>query len=379
MKLALTILCENPLRRTGLTTLFHEFLSRSVNLFPDLKWVVFAGPEQDLGVESERIQWVRRFAANDDLKRRLWADHLRVGPLARGLGAQALLTVGFVPLRHSLPTVMHVNSMQHLSRNNQVGSLRQVYRVWMTRRGLRRAALVITNSKFAAGQILAACPAVRDRLVVSYEATQPQFVPEGTPGEAGRLKDQFGLAPGYLLWVSNFYLYKQADLLISGYAALPEAVRARMPLVMVGGEWQGVLAAVRRQVAQRGVAADVHFLGWVADEWLPPLYRHARAFCLPSREETFGRCVTEALASGTPCVLNDIPVMREVAGDAALIINFADPARVTQTLQRLFDDAGLRARLRQAGLAQAARFSFDRLTRERVEAVRSLLEQRGAG
>src|SRR5947209_12792037 len=41
MKLALSLLCENPLRKTGLTTAYHEFVSRSLKLYPELSWVVF--------------------------------------------------------------------------------------------------------------------------------------------------------------------------------------------------------------------------------------------------------------------------------------------------------------------------------------------------
>ena len=102
----MSALCEHPSRRTGLTTLFHEFIRRSLALFDDLEWIVFAGPGQDWAVPSPRVQVVRRYPANDRLMRRLLADHFLVPADARRRGADALLTVGFVPVANLwlLPT-----------------------------------------------------------------------------------------------------------------------------------------------------------------------------------------------------------------------------------------------------------------------------------
>jgi len=47
MKLALSLLCENPLRKTGLTSLFVEFVGRSLKQYSDLEWVVYVAPEHD--------------------------------------------------------------------------------------------------------------------------------------------------------------------------------------------------------------------------------------------------------------------------------------------------------------------------------------------
>src|SRR4051794_34838713 len=113
MKLALSILCENPLRKTGLTTTYHEFVSRSLKLFTDVSWVVFVGPNQDWRVNDPRVQVVRDFPANDQLNRRLAADHWDVPAVARDLGANVMISTGFVPIRKLLPTVMHVFSLQH--------------------------------------------------------------------------------------------------------------------------------------------------------------------------------------------------------------------------------------------------------------------------
>lgn len=376
MKIALSLLCENPRRKTGLTTTYHEFVARSLKLFPGLSWVVFVGPNQDWQVNDARVEVVRDFPANDRIVRRLLADHFQVSAVARARGADVLISTGFVPIRKSLTTVMHVFSLQHLDKSNRIGLAREFYRRFITHYSWPKADLVITNSKFALSQILSVFPDFGSRTVQAYEGLQhEQFHPARAAGETERLLSETGLKPGYFLWLSNFYAYKQPELMITAYAGLDPGTRSRHPLIMVGGEWGTTQAGCREQARALGVAEDVQFLGWVKDDMLAPLYRHALAHVMPSREETFGRTVIESMACGTPCVLNDIPIMREVTEGHALIVDFKDGPRATAALRQIANDEQVRGALRDAGLKRAAHFTFEKFTSERIVAIQRLLSR----
>jgi glycosyltransferase involved in cell wall biosynthesis len=377
LKLALTILAENPSRKTGLSTLFHEFVSRSLNLFPEVSWLIFAGPNQEWKVADPRIKLIRDFPANDHLNRRLFADHFQVPAVARNWGADALITVGFVPARKCLPTVMHVLSLQSLDKRNRLGLLREFYRNSMIKHNWPQADLVITNSQWTANQVLSLHPEFHDRMAISYEGLQHEiFHPDATANEPRWIRDKYGIDPGYFLWISNFYPYKQAELLIAGYARLDPETRRRHPLVMAGGNWLNGLEAAQARAKLLGVEQDVKFLGWIDDESLAPLYRQAAAFCLASREETFGRCVIEAMACGTPCVVNDIPIMHEVTNDEALIVDFDNADDVADALRKLAIGGPQSAQLRARGMARAREFTFEKLTTERITAIQQLVSIR---
>ncbi len=378
MKIALTILSENPLRKTGLTSFFHEFVSQGLRIFPDVSWLVFAGPHQEWNALDRRVEINRDFPANDRLGRRLLADHFQVSPAARARGADALVTVGFVPARKCLPTAMHILSLQALDKRNRIGLFREMYRRWMMKFSWPKADLVFVNSRWTASQVLSLYPTFQDHIVVSYEGLQHEmFNPLAAPDEPRQLQEKFGVAPGYFLWLSNFYPYKQAELLIAGYARLAPEMRRRHPLVMVGGDWLNGMNSARAQAKSLGVEPDVKFLGWIDDRWVAPLYRHAAAFCLASREETFGRCVIEAMACGTPCVVNDIPIMHEVTEEHALIVDFHEVTVVSDALRKLCTDSALVARLRDGGMARARQFTFEKLATERITAIRQLVLNRG--
>ena len=110
--------------------------------------------------------------------------------------------------------------------------------------------------------------------------------------------------------------------------------------------------------------ADLHFPGWLAQEDLPALYSRAAAFLYPSNLEAFPIPITEALACGTPIVTSDANGLREIAGDAALLVPPDDPEAIGDALARVVGDADLARELRARGLAQSQRYSWDRCVRE---------------
>jgi glycosyltransferase involved in cell wall biosynthesis len=358
--LALSLLCENPFRRTGLTTLFHEFVAQALKQYPEVRWVIFAGPQQPWDIEDERVEVVRKFPSNERRLARLWADHFRVGPAARARGASALLTVGFVPLRTAgLPVIMHLFSVHH---RRAGGGLGAGYRRWAVERGLREAALVIVNSAWTRSQL----GEVRPPVLVSHEGVQHERFRADGPGGAEVLPE---LPSEYVLWASNFYGYKRAPLALAAYARLSAETRMRFPLVLVGGDWAGGRAGAEQAARALGIERDVRFLGWVDDAVLPAVLRGARVHVLATSEETFGRSVAEAMACGCPCVVQDLPVLREVAADAAMYVEFTDSAAAGAALARVCEDDLWAERMREAGVRRAQEFSFEKLTRERMEAV----------
>jgi len=95
---------------------------------------------------------------------------------------------------------------------------------------------------------------------------------------------------------------------------------------------------------------------------------------LSTSEETFGRCVTEAMACGCPCVLQELPVLREVTDGAALFTDFSDVPAAGAVLESVCSDDALAARLQADGLRRAEAFSFEKLARERMAAILGALK-----
>jgi glycosyltransferase involved in cell wall biosynthesis len=78
----------------------------------------------------------------------------------------------------------------------------------------------------------------------------------------------------------------------------------------------------------------------------------------PSLVEGFGLPVLEAMVRGVPVACSDIPVLREVAGDAAAFFDPLDAGSIARVLQQLLGDEDARQRLSASGRAHAARFTW---------------------
>jgi glycosyltransferase involved in cell wall biosynthesis len=98
-------------------------------------------------------------------------------------------------------------------------------------------------------------------------------------------------------------------------------------------------------------------------------YAAADLLAFPSVKEGFGLAALEAMAAGVPVVTSDLPVFREwmVPGRDALFAPVGDACALAAAIGEVLDDASLRARLIEAGLALADRYSWEASARRHLE------------
>ncbi len=177
--------------------------------------------------------------------------------------------------------------------------------------------------------------------------------------------------PRYALHVGTVEPRKNVPTLLAAWRLLRSRRAEPPPLVLCGGfGWQA--EAARAEIGAAEAEGWLVHLGYVGTEELAALYRGAEMVALPSFYEGFGLPAVEAMRAGAPLLASDIPVLREVAGDAAL---YAPPDRPDLWADRageLLADAGLRAELRRKGLERAKRFDWERAAEETVRAFRTL-------
>jgi len=113
-------------------------------------------------------------------------------------------------------------------------------------------------------------------------------------------------------------------------------------------------------------------LGTLTDAQLKALYMTSRALVFPSTYEGFGLPPLEAMACGCPVVAARAASLPEVCGDAALYVDPRSDASIADAMRRVLADDALCARLREAGLARAAGFTWDAAAARVLETLRAL-------
>src|ERR1700722_1243369 len=168
----------------------------------------------------------------------------------------------------------------------------------------------------------------------------------------------------FILCVSTLHPHKNLERLIRAYAR-----RKR--------EWRLVIAGMRgffaheldALIAELKLEDSVQLTGWIPREELLVLYARARAFIYPSTFEGFGMPVLEAMAAGIPVACSNIPPLVEGAGETAVFFNPLDEQAISESLDRIADDADLRAKLEQAGPERARTFTWERAARQTLAAL----------
>jgi glycosyltransferase involved in cell wall biosynthesis len=113
-----------------------------------------------------------------------------------------------------------------------------------------------------------------------------------------------------------------------------------------------------------GYGGDILFPGWIDQEDLPAFYSMADLYLYPSNLEAFPIPITEAMACGTPIVTSNVNGLKEIAGDAALLVSPDDASEIAGAICQVLTDASLRESLSARGLARSKNFSWDKCARE---------------
>ncbi len=234
-------------------------------------------------------------------------------------------------------------------------------------RSMGRADLVLADSEATRTDLIEHLGAAPDKVQVLYCGVDARFRPGPEPGEKERLQAQYNVGERpYVLSVGTIQPRKNYARLIQAFAQLSE--QPDLQLLIGGGKgwlYQDIFAAADKH------SDRVRILGFVDDADLPALYRNATLFAFPSLCEGFGLPVLEAMACGVPVVTSSVSSLPEVAGDAALLIDPLDTGALAQALARASQDADLRQDMVTRGLAQAAKFTWERAARQLLDAFQT--------
>ena len=207
---------------------------------------------------------------------------------------------------------------------------------WPQRLLLNRADAVVTVSETTASLI--AEHRLTDRPVtVVPNAADPAPSVERAP------------CTGALVYMGSFMPYKNVATLVRAMASLPEHELHLMSRISVDE---------RARLSALAPAARLVFHDGATDEVYREVLRGATALVSASRDEGFGIPLVEAMQLGTPVVVSDIPVFREVAGDAGRFVDADDVSGFVAAVRELDDPACWAARS-AAARARAAQYTWD--------------------
>lgn len=271
----------------------------------------------------------------------------------------------FVPCKYrNVITVTDVSPLLHPETH---GSGQVMYHRHILPLVLKRADAIVTISHSSKKDIVSCCRIDEEKVHVIHLGVDGRFVPTA----AGESAFARSLPERYILNIGTLEARKNLPRLLEAYAiARSKGLDLKL---LIGGARGWRLSNLAGLIEKYKLENDVVFLGFVEDADLPILYSRADFFVYPSIYEGFGMPILEAMACGTPVITSNCSSMPEVASDAALLV---DPLDVTDIAGRMLELGGsqdLRGRLRSAGLARAARFTWRETACRTMDVYRGLV------
>ncbi|MGQ0669990.1 MAG: glycosyltransferase family 4 protein [Actinomycetota bacterium] len=236
-------------------------------------------------------------------------------------------------------------------------------------RWLQEAAGVIVPSQSTRRDLLESSRVPAERVHVVHHGVDAFVAPSDDDVRA--VHARLGLDGPYLLFVGGIEPRKNLVALVRAFAAATTDVT----LVIAGGPVRWIPEAARDLCAAVGALPEavrrrIVPAGYVSGADRAALLAGATGLVYPSLHEGFGFPVLEAMAAGCPVLASNVSSLPEVAGEAALLVDPNDPEALAAGMESLAGDVELRGRLREAGLARAAGFTWEEAARKTAEVLR---------
>jgi glycosyltransferase involved in cell wall biosynthesis len=271
------------------------------------------------------------------------------------------------PLRSPAPLVTTVHDLTTLLfRQYRAGLRPRLYNA-LVAAAARGADAVITDSQASRADIEGHLHIAPGKISVIYLAAEKRFQPDQNSLVDMAVLRKYDLPHSYVLYLGGYDLHKNAHTLLLAYTYVAQALGEDYPLVLAGkrpSKPSPHYPDYHDYIANMGLDPYIRWIGFVDEEDKPVVYRNASCFVFPSRYEGFGLPVLEAMACGVPVVASNSSSLPEIIGDAGFAIDPDDDRQMAGAIIAALVQDELAAEMKQKGMAQAAKFSWEKTAAE---------------
>jgi len=258
--------------------------------------------------------------------------------------------------------------------------LNRLVRRWLVLLSIRSSDVVITATHSLLEEVQRFINFRNKKAVVNpFGVPLQRFTPY--VGNATQRDQEEPSKPFRILHVSEYSDYKNLTVLFKAVRTLSEQGFTNFRLVTTADPHQFpddelVTRDEDQSLAIHSqVAPFLKLTGPVPYMDIPGLYRDSDLFVFPSISESFGHPLVEAMASGVPVIASDIPVCREICGEAAIYFDPFDEKSLAEAIVHLEKDITLRKKLSETGRCRAeSQFNWT----DHVRRLVNLIEEVGA-
>jgi glycosyltransferase involved in cell wall biosynthesis len=253
---------------------------------------------------------------------------------------------------------------------------------WLARRSISRAAITVAPSEAFAVEL--SRWSGRKVLSVHHGFDTDAFTSDTTPLPSSVTNQlEQGKDALRLLFVSHYNYYRNFETLFRAMPMLSERLNQKVKLFLTchlkseknpGPYRTGSAALLASNLRGND---DIVELGTIPYQSLHHLYRACHIYVTPAYAESFAHPLIESMSNGLPIVASDLPVHREICGDAAIYFSRFSPEALAEQVLRVHGSQDFAETLASNGLRRARDFSWHRHVEQLVILARQLVQSEG--
>ncbi|MDE6849050.1 MAG: glycosyltransferase [Ruminococcus sp.] len=176
--------------------------------------------------------------------------------------------------------------------------------------------------------------------------------------EKALLLDKFGITKPFIMCTGGEDGRKNIDGLIRAYSLMPENIKNLYQLVVVCKLSENGMKNLKAVAKSHNVENNVIFTNFVSDEELLKFYNLASLMAFPSKYEGFGLPIVEAWACGTPVLTADNSSLKEIGGDAVVLVNADSDRSIADGMAHMLSDKKILSEYAEKGRKRVRLFNW---------------------
>lgn len=210
------------------------------------------------------------------------------------------------------------------------------------------------------------------RIKVIYHGVDESFSAPIAANDLAQTRSLYNLPERFFLYVGQIYPPKNFGRLLKAYAKVGPKLGISL---VIAGEHRWLCGDELELVDKLNLSSWVVRPGWIGRDILPSFYALAEAMLLPSLYESFGLPIVEAMSAGCPVVTSNRYGTKEIADDAAILVDPEDIESIADGMRMVVSDADLKNRLIDAGRKHASQFSWKKCAQETLSMLETTCKQ----
>jgi len=263
-----------------------------------------------------------------------------------------------IPRLDHTPVIATIMDAYPLIHPDRVSRRLRRFKNFAFKRASHWAEHIITISEYSKRDISKYFEIVDEKISVIPLGVNETFFRRIDEQEREKICRKYKIREGFFLFIGTIQPRKNLPRLIEAYESLPETIREKHPLLIIGhygwGEdtlWKKLTLGHRYDT--------IHHLQNISDYELRALLQSALALVYPSLYEGFGLPILEGFASEIPVITSSTSSIPEVAADAALYVDPTDPRDIAEKMHTLAQDPDLQKEMVARGAERVKHYSWE--------------------